>query len=160
MLYKKQMGFKICYTQRAVLWDYNSEPSNAGDPASIAGLGRSPWRRAWQPTPVFLPGESHGQRSLVDYSPRCCKESDTTEWLTLLTEAVFYDYYFSIFSYSNTGKPTLVATKGKEVEWRNWGETLHNPPSLQDSRSKAGLSWVNKNILYWITVWRFGIRLD
>ena len=28
-----------------------------------------PWRRAWQPTPVFLPGESHGQRSLVDYSP-------------------------------------------------------------------------------------------
>jgi len=34
-----------------------------------------PWRRAWQPTPVFLPGESHGQRSLVGYS----KESDTTE---------------------------------------------------------------------------------
>ena len=28
-----------------------------------------PWRRAWQPTPVFLPGESHGQRSLVGYSP-------------------------------------------------------------------------------------------
>ena len=30
---------------------------------------RLPWRRAWQPTPVFLPGESHGQRSLVGYSP-------------------------------------------------------------------------------------------
>jgi len=29
-----------------------------------------PWRRKWQPTPVFLPGESHGQRSLVGYSPR------------------------------------------------------------------------------------------
>ena len=28
-----------------------------------------PWRRAWQPTPVFLPGEAHGQRSLVSYSP-------------------------------------------------------------------------------------------
>jgi len=28
-----------------------------------------PWRRAWQPTPVFLPGKSHGQRSLVGYSP-------------------------------------------------------------------------------------------
>ena len=28
-----------------------------------------PWRRPWQPTPVFLPGESHGQRSLVGYSP-------------------------------------------------------------------------------------------
>ena len=35
----------------------------------------------WQPTPVFLPGESHGQRSLVGYSPRGRKESDTTERL-------------------------------------------------------------------------------
>ena len=38
-----------------------------------------PWRRAWQPTPVLLPGESHGQRSLVVYSPQGCKESDMTE---------------------------------------------------------------------------------
>ena len=38
-----------------------------------------PWGWAWQPTPVFLPGESHGQRSLVGYSPWGCKESDTTE---------------------------------------------------------------------------------
>ena len=36
-----------------------------------------PWRREWQPTPVFLPGKSHGQRSLVGYKPRGCKESDT-----------------------------------------------------------------------------------
>ena len=33
-------------------------------------VGKIPWRRPWQPTPVFLPGESHGQRSLVGYSPR------------------------------------------------------------------------------------------
>ena len=38
-----------------------------------------PWRRKWQPTPVFLPGESHGQRSLVGYSPKDCKKSNTTE---------------------------------------------------------------------------------
>ena len=38
-----------------------------------------PWRRAWQPTPVFLPGESHGKRSLAIYSPSGRKESDTTE---------------------------------------------------------------------------------
>jgi len=37
------------------------------------------WRRAWQPTPVFLPGESRGQRSLAGYSPGGQKESDTTE---------------------------------------------------------------------------------
>ena len=39
--------------------------------------------RAWQPTPVFLPGEFHGQRSLAGYSPWGHKESDTTEWLTI-----------------------------------------------------------------------------
>ena len=41
--------------------------------------GKIPWRRKWQPTPVFLPGESHGRRSLVGYSPRGRKE--TSEWL-------------------------------------------------------------------------------
>ena len=42
-----------------------------------------PWRREWQPTPVILPGEVHGQRSLVGYSPWGHKESDTTERLAL-----------------------------------------------------------------------------
>ena len=41
----------------------------------------SPHRRKWQPTPVLLPRKFHGWRSLVGYSPRGCKESDTTEWL-------------------------------------------------------------------------------
>ena len=36
-------------------------------------VGKIPWRRAWQPTPVFLPGESQGQRSLVGYSPWGCR---------------------------------------------------------------------------------------
>ena len=42
-------------------------------------VGKIPWRRAWQPTAVFLPGESHGQWGLVGYSPWGHKESDTTE---------------------------------------------------------------------------------
>ena len=54
---------------------------NAGDTDSIPGLGRFPWRRKWQPAPIFLPGKSHGQRSLVCYSPWGRKESDTTERL-------------------------------------------------------------------------------
>ena len=45
----------------------------------IPESGRFPWRREWQPTPVFLPGESHGQRGLDGYSSRGRKESDTTE---------------------------------------------------------------------------------
>ena len=36
------------------------------------------WSRKWQPTPVFLAGESHGQRSLAGYNPWRCQESDTT----------------------------------------------------------------------------------
>ena len=43
---------------------------------------KNPWRMAWQPSPVFLPGESHGQRSLVGYSPWGLKESDMTEQLS------------------------------------------------------------------------------
>ena len=52
----------------------------------IPGLGRFPWRRKWQPTPVFLPENSHRQRSLEGYSPWTCKQSNTTEharWIEL-----------------------------------------------------------------------------
>ena len=55
-----------------------SLPASAGyDP----WVGKISWRRKWQPTAVFLPGISHGQRSLVDYSPWGLKESDMTERL-------------------------------------------------------------------------------
>ena len=48
-------------------------------------VGKTPWRRKWQPTPVFLLGKSHGQRSLMGYSPWSRKESDTTERLRTRT---------------------------------------------------------------------------
>ena len=47
-------------------------------------VGKIPWIREWEPTPVFFPGESHGPRSLWGYSPWDSKESDTTEQLILL----------------------------------------------------------------------------
>ena len=56
--------------------------ANAGDirdTSSIPGLGRFPWRRKWQPTPLFLPGKSYGQRNMVGYGPNGRKESDMTE---------------------------------------------------------------------------------
>ena len=57
-------------------------PTNAGD-IQRGGLDpwvrKIPWRRKWQPTPVFLPGESLGQRSLVGYSPQRHEELATTE---------------------------------------------------------------------------------
>ena len=49
-------------------------------------VGKIPWRRAWQPTPVFSPGEFHRQRSLAGYSPWGRKEWDTTEVLSTHTK--------------------------------------------------------------------------
>ena len=57
-------------------------PANAGDLKRCKfnpWVRKILWRRAWQPTPIFLPGESHGQRSLVGYSPWGHRELDMTE---------------------------------------------------------------------------------
>ena len=45
----------------------------------VTWVRKTPWRRAWQPTPVFLPGESYEQRRLLGYSPWGHKEQDTTD---------------------------------------------------------------------------------
>ena len=65
--------------------DGKESACNAGDPASIPDSGRPPWRREWQPTPVFLLGKSYGQRSLMGYSPWSHKELGTTEQLSTWT---------------------------------------------------------------------------
>ena len=60
----------------------NNRPANArdlGDQGSVTGLGRSSGGGTSQPTPVLLPGESHGQRSLAGYSLQSHKDLDTTE---------------------------------------------------------------------------------
>ena len=53
-------------------------PASSGDRFD-SWIGKIPWKRKWQPTPVFLPGEFHGQGNLVGYSPLGCKELDNTE---------------------------------------------------------------------------------
>ena len=59
--------------------DGKESACNVGFVGLIPGSGKIPWRREWLPTPVFLPGEFHGQRSLGAYGPQGRKESDTTE---------------------------------------------------------------------------------
>ena len=71
--------------------DGKESACNAGDPGSIY-WGKIPWRREWQPTLVFLPGEFRGQRSLVSFSPWGGKESDTTEWLTFILTIGFISH--------------------------------------------------------------------
>ena len=62
--------------------------------------GEDPWRKEWLPTPVFLPGECHGQRTLEGYSRWGCKELDMTERLsfsaTYNIQIIVYRYYIKI----------------------------------------------------------------
>ena len=79
----KEKRNKLQASSQVTIMVKNS-PANAGDAGSILGSKRSPWRRAWQPASVFLPGESHGQRGLAGYSLWGHKELDMAEQLTLL----------------------------------------------------------------------------
>jgi len=63
--------------------DGKESACNAGNPSLIHGLGKIPWRREWQPTPI-LPVEFHGLRSLVGYNPWGHKKLDMTEKLILI----------------------------------------------------------------------------
>ena len=80
------------------IWGFpgGSEVKVCGMPETRVGfdpwVGKIPWRRKWQPTPVLLPGESHGGRSLVGYSPRGRKESGTTEQLQFTSPVYAYMY--------------------------------------------------------------------
>jgi len=68
-------------------------------------VGKIPWRRKWQPTPVFLPGEAYGQRSLAGYNPEGCKESDMTKRLS--THAVYLNGVLKP-AHTDTGELTNI----------------------------------------------------
>ena len=94
-------------------------PSHSDRPGFDPLAGKIPWRKEWKPTPVFLPGEFHGQRSLSGDSQWGCTESDTTEWLIFslsLTIALKKNH--------NVGRrrqwyPTPVLLTGKSHGWRS-----------------------------------------
>ena len=69
-------------------------------------LRKIPWRRKWQPTPVHLPLESHGQRSLAGYSPQGCKQSNNTEHMAQMSISVKIAQV-----YKNIGKPLAELKK-------------------------------------------------
>ena len=70
---------------KQVVLAVKNPPANAEDPGDVDWIpGNIPWRRAWQPNPVFMPGKFQGQRSLVGYGPWGHKESDMIEHTHLL----------------------------------------------------------------------------
>ena len=101
------------------------------------GISLICWRRKWKPTPLFLPGELHGQRSLEGYSPWGRKESDTTEQLNH-----HYDQSHLL------GLP--------------WGQTVRSLPAVQDTwvwslggedPLEKGITTHSCHILFWRIPW-------
>ena len=72
-------------------------------------IGKISWIRIWQPTPVFLPGKFHGQRSLVGYSPWCRKELDMTEHTQTHTQCVTSSMRNQAFCYLSLPFPASTS---------------------------------------------------
>ena len=97
-------------------------------------VGKIPWRRKWQPTPVFLPEKSHGQRSLAGYSPWGLKESDMTERLHLTI------YIVNLYIYESESEVAqLCPTLCNPMD----GSLHQAPPSMGFSRQEywSGLAF-------------------
>ena len=89
------LGFNHCFEEIRIIIlivekmgfpggsDGKESASSCRRPRFDPWIRKIPWRREWLPTPVFLPEEFHGQKSLTGYSPWGCKESGTIERLTL-----------------------------------------------------------------------------
>ena len=77
--------------------DGRTSTCSAGDLDSIPGQ-EDPLEKEMHPTPVFVPGKSHGPRSLVGYSPWGGKESDTTERLHFTSEGYIGPYLYELFT--------------------------------------------------------------
>ena len=80
-LTKKHIALVVIFYYDLMAQQVKNPPAmqETQEPRLDPWVGKIPWRRAWQPTPVFLPGESCGQRRLLGHTPRGHKESDRTE---------------------------------------------------------------------------------
>ena len=118
-------------------------------------IGKIPWRRKYEPTPVFLPGKSHGQRSLVGYSPWGQKESDTTEQLkhnivdpAILTCKIIKASHFSYFAYfalaeSHTQPIHLKCVLNPCV---SHSSECSQRSGIHVSSQMRKLSWISENV--------------
>ena len=109
-------------------------------------VGKIPWRRKWLPTPVFLPGEFHGQRSLVSYSPWGHKESDMTQRLILWVRTYSFEY-LSFSDISNTVGRQQDFGKGCDFRFGRFGHI----------KFEIQISWWGDLILL---VWILKVDLD
>ena len=102
-----------------------------GRPRFDPWVRKIPWRRKWQPTPVFLPGEFHGWRNPVGYSPWGWKESDTTERL----------HFHFHFQNRNRLRPIVAKVEG------GVGEGKIGSLGLANANYWYYIGWINNKIL-------------
>ena len=93
------------------------------------------WRRQWHPTPVLLPGKSHGRRSLVGSSPWGRSESDTTEWL-------HFQFSLSCFGKGN-GNPLQCSCLENPRDGRAWWAAVYGV-----TQSQTWLKWLSSNRIH------------
>ena len=111
----------------------------------VRSLGwEDPWRRKWQPTPVCLAGKSHGQRSLVGYSPYGCEESDTTERL---------HFHFSLScTGEGNGNPLQCSYLENPRDGGAWWAAVHGAAQSQTQLKQLSSS---KESLVCTSHWKF-----
>ena len=119
-------------------------------------VGKIPWRRKWQLTPIFLPGESHGQRSLASHNPGGHKESGTTERLTHLHHQQIEEQVSElillgliVFLWYDGGMGFLVAQMVKNLPTvqETWVQSLGREDFLEKRMA------VHSSILSWRIPW-------
>ena len=129
-----------------------------GKPRFDPWVGKIPWRRKWQPTPVLLLGKSHGWRRPVGYSPWGCKESDTTERLHFTT-LYFYQWvlYFQYLFISAQRTPFSIPNKAGLVvmDSEAWRAAIHGVAKSWTRLSDwTELNWVVTNSLSFWFFWK------
>ena len=111
------------------------------------------WRRQWHPTPVLLPGKSHGQRNLVGFSPWCREESDTTERLhfhfslSCIGEGNGNPLQCSCLENPRDGGAWWVADDGVAQSWTRLKRLSSSSSNVIDADSQKGAA---KTYLVWI----------
>ena len=127
-------GGSVVKNPPAKAWD-------AGDESSILGWGKSPREGKGNPTPVFLSGESHGQKSLVGYSPWGHKELDMTKWL---------HFHFSLSCIGEgNGNPLQCSCLENPRDTGAWWAAVYGV-----AQSRTWLKWLSSSssIYKWLSI--------
>ena len=117
------------------------------------------WRRKWQPTPVLLPGESQGQRSLVGFRLEGCTESDTTELLHFHALEMEMETHSSIPAWriSGTEEPSGLPSMGSHRVGHDWSDLVaaaekSNKMILQSVSLRIGFATFLQFAICWASV--------